>query len=82
MSNRHRFATLAGLTLSLAVSGTAMAANSFSRNGRQDVAPSAAQPLLPPGPATITQSTSPTIAVGSSVSCNAGAPAFLHTDNS
>jgi hypothetical protein len=82
MINRHRLTTLVGLSLSLAVSGTATAANSISRNGRQDVPPSAAQPLLPPGPATITQSTSTTVAVGSAVSCNGGAPGFLHTDNS
>ncbi|MET0553812.1 MAG: hypothetical protein ABW221_12290 [Vicinamibacteria bacterium] len=82
MSNRHRLATLAGLTLSLAVSGTAMAANSVSRNGRQDVPPSAAQALMPPGPASITQSTSQTITVGGSISCNGGAPGFFHTDNS
>ena len=82
MIDRSRLATLLGLSLSLAVSGTATAANSFSRNGRQDVPPSAAQSLLPPGPASITQSTSNTVAVGSAVSCNGGAPAFLHTDNS
>ena len=82
MIDRYRLATLLGLSLSLAVSGTAMAANSFSRNGRQDVPPSASQSLLPPGPASITQSTSNTVTVGSAVSCNGGAPAFLHTDNS
>jgi hypothetical protein len=82
MIDRYRFATLLGLSLSLAASGTATAANSFSRNGRQDVPPSAAQPLMPPGPASITQSTSQTVAVGSSVSCNGGTPTFFHTDNS
>jgi hypothetical protein len=83
MIDRPRLAAIFGLSLSLAASGTAMAANSFSRNGRQDVPPSAAsQPLLPPGPASITQSTSTTVAVGSSVSCNGGAPNFFHADNS
>lgn len=83
MYKRHTLTTLVVLSLSLAVAGPAAAANSISRNGRQDVPSSAAaQPLLPPGPASITQSTSTTVAVGSAVSCNGGAPGFLHTDNS
>jgi hypothetical protein len=79
MMNRHRLATLLGLSLSLAVSGTAMAANSFSSNPNKNLQPSGGEALLPPGPASITQSTNPTTVVAGSVSCNAGG---LHTDNS
>jgi hypothetical protein len=79
MMNRHRLVTLLGLSLSLAVSGTAMAANSFSTNPNKNLQPSGGTALLPPGPATITQSTNPTTVVAGSVSCNAGG---LHTDNS
>lgn len=82
MINRRRLTIVLGLSLSLSVSGAAMAANSFSRNGRQDAPPSASQSFLPPGPATITQSTSTSIVVGSSVSCNGGAPGFFHAENS
>lgn len=81
MIDRRTVATLVGLSLSLAVPGIAQAANSLSRNGRPDVAPSSALPLMPPGPATITQSTSQTITVGGSISCNGGTPGFFHTDN-
>jgi hypothetical protein len=80
MINRPRLVTLLGLSLSLAVSGTAMAANSFSRNPNPSAQPFGGSAFLPPGPATITQSTNTsTITVGNSVSCNSGG---LHTDNS
>jgi hypothetical protein len=80
MIYRPRLVTLLGLSLSLAVSGTAMAANSFSKNPNPSAQPFGGSEFLPPGPATITQSTNTsTITVGNSVSCNAGG---LHTDNS
>jgi hypothetical protein len=83
MYKRHMLTTSVGLSLSLAVAGTATAANSISRNGRQDVPRSAVAPLLPPGAASITQSTNATtVTVGASVSCNGGTPNFFHTDNS
>lgn len=70
----------------LCVLGVAVttSAQSFSRNGKTD-GPSerVIQDLLPPGPATITQSTNTTtITAGNSVSCNTGSPGFFHTDNS
>lgn len=82
MKNRRRLTFVAALSLVFA--STATAGNSFSRNGRSDVPPSAAQPhaLMPPGPASITQSASQSVVVGASISCNGGTPGFFHTDNS
>ncbi|MEO8274960.1 MAG: hypothetical protein ABI639_02000 [Thermoanaerobaculia bacterium] len=54
---------------------------SFSKNAHPPTATTGQQPLAPEVLFTITQSTSLTPTVGS-VSCNAGTPTFLHTDNS
>jgi len=60
--------------------------------GAQSISHNGAPPSVPPssapvervvGPTSITQSTNATtITSGNSVSCNGGAPSFLHTDNS
>jgi hypothetical protein len=66
----------------LAFSGSAtFAANGFSKNGNPASAPFGQQ-LVPENAVTISQSTSTTVTVGASVSCNGGAPGFFHTDNS
>lgn len=65
----------------LALSASAaFAANQFSTNGSPAQAPFGQQ-VLPENAVTITQSTSLTITAANSVSCNAGAPGFFHTDN-
>lgn len=74
--------TIAAVAALLALSASAsFAANSFSRNGNPAPAPFGQQ-RLPENAVTISQSTSTTVTVGSSVSCNNGAGnGFEHTDN-
>ena len=68
----------------LAFAGLSATAQSFSHNGAApSVPPSTIVPPRVVGQTTITQSTNTTtVTTGASVSCNGGAPGFLHTDNS
>lgn len=78
---RSLLSTSVALVLFGAV-GAASAQSSFSTSGRTG----GVQVQLPwPAPLaaqTITQSTSTAITAGAAISCNGGAPGFLHTDNS
>ncbi|HEV7668591.1 MAG TPA: hypothetical protein VGS22_08715 [Thermoanaerobaculia bacterium] len=73
------------LALVLSVFGALSAgAQSFSHNGAPPSVPaSTTPPIQVIGATSITQSTNATtVSAGSSISCNAGSPTFLHTDNS
>lgn len=73
--------TVATLLLLALPASAAVAANSFSTNGNPAAAPFG-QKALPENLVTITQNTNTaTVTTGGSVSCNGGAPSFLHTDN-
>ena len=70
------------LGLALTLTTSAMA-DSLSTSGDPNLVPRGQQPLgLACGPFVLNQSTAQTVVTGSSVSCNGGAPGFLHTDNS
>jgi hypothetical protein len=80
MMHPPRLAVLLGLSLSVAVSGTAAAQNAFESNANKNLRPSGASALLPPGPASITQSTNPTSVITNSIACTETATGF-HTPN-
>ncbi|MBN8481629.1 MAG: hypothetical protein J0L88_08580 [Xanthomonadales bacterium] len=68
------------IALGLLAADAAMAQNTLSRSAAATSPTSVSHPM-PTGNFAITQSSSMTIEVGNSVSCNAGTPTFNHTDN-